>query len=72
MQPDLLSNRLERPALPCQVADLLIAQAPVDVTRELLCSQWQEGGRLRRRHLDDRGLVHERQGGHRGRHVERL
>ena len=76
MQPDLLGNRLERPALPCQVADLLIAHTPVGVAQGHPFGGWQEGGRWgrrgRRRRLDDRWLVRECQGEHRGRHVDIL
>ena len=76
MPPDLRGDRLERPALPRQVADLLIAQASVGVARGRPVGGWQGGGRLgcrgRRRRLDDRGLVGERPGEARGRHVESL
>jgi len=63
MQPDLLGNRLERPALLRQVADLLIAHAPVDAALVR---------RGRGRYLDDSGLVRESQGEHSGRHVDIL
>jgi hypothetical protein len=71
MQLDLLGNRLERPALLRQVADLLIAQAPVgggDASTEW---GWL-GRRGRRRRLDDGGLGSAGQGEPGGRHVDLL
>jgi hypothetical protein len=74
MQPNLLGNRPERLALPRQVADLLIAQAPVDAAlgclsrRQRACGR--RGRREKSRRLDDSGLGRERQGECRGRHMD--
>jgi hypothetical protein len=66
VEPDLLGNRPERPALLRQMADLLIVQAPVGVARGCPCGGEQVGSRLgrrrRRRRLDDHGRIHAGQG----------
>src|SRR4029453_16848166 len=49
VQPDLLGNRPERPALLRQMADLLIAPAPVGMARGRPCGGGQGGGSLGRR-----------------------
>jgi hypothetical protein len=76
MPPDVLGNRLERPAVPRQVADLRIAQTPVGVARRRAVGGWPEGGRRGRRgrrwRLDDRGLGRERQRKPSGRHRDIL
>ena len=76
MQPDLLGNRLERPALLRQVANLRIALAPLGVVRGHLCGGQKAcgrlGGRGRHRRLDDSRLVCERQGEARCRPGKRL
>jgi hypothetical protein len=76
MEPDLLSNGPERPALLRQMADLLIALSPVGVAWGRSCGGGQEGSRRgrrgRRRHLDDGGRGSPNQGSPSGRHVEWL
>jgi hypothetical protein len=76
MQPNLLGNRPERPAVLREMTDLLIAPAPVGTTLEHPVGEMREGFSLgqrgRGRRLDDAGLVHAAWGEPGGRHVERL
>ena len=76
MQPDLLGNRLERPPLARQMADLLVAQAPLALAWGLPCRGQRAWGSCTRRRkasrLAMRGLVSTGEGEDRGRHVECL
>ena len=75
MQPDLLGNRLERPALLRQMADLLIAPAPVGTARGHPVGETREGSSLGQRGRAGALMTADWSvppGEARGRHVERL